>query len=672
MKKLLFATTALVATAGMAAAEIKFSGYGRFGLKTSDSELTVNDFDGKDVKSQVDDAETAMGTATAARDAAEQAAAASRTAMRDAAARIQAAERVESLSLSAASEARRLAEENIKNIATAGAKIAGFNDFEAVEAMNNNPAKPAIGILGVTGLAAAVDGAIMGVKDLGDDATAAAKNEANAKLLKDYEAAQEAGVFAMGSDSHIDLGPLNRARAELEKRQNRLEELKGKAETDRTDAERLEITNLESDSNTNSIAMQEDEVETQEQLIINSIVPEIEGDTSKAIAETAGKAAAIISAHDAALENAETAEAAAISAANAAATEVRESAEEAEREANANVAEANRTAEIAEAGYKMAQQAAQKALERHIFAGLAGGKTDESTDVTARYRVNMDIIQETDSGLKFEGRVRLQGDNGSSATLNAPRFSVSHGGFRLDVGNVGGAIDNMAGYYGYEPGLTAFAGQYSGVNFAFDGYSSTGNGEGNNIQASYAVGNFATTASWSDDGAGMEYGGRFLDSEQMAFNAAWSVDAMTFAIGYAQASSDLEAGLAKAAKNIGLPDRYDSSMLVATAQAALGDLGLTVFLGKEESDADPDELLFDAFYGLSAKYQVGAATNLIFSYGDGAATFDKRQIGLGITHDLGGAMLKAGIAQSKIDGEVGGDRLEFKNTTADFGVQFNF
>ena len=32
MKKVLFATTALIATAGMAAAEVKISGYGRFGL----------------------------------------------------------------------------------------------------------------------------------------------------------------------------------------------------------------------------------------------------------------------------------------------------------------------------------------------------------------------------------------------------------------------------------------------------------------------------------------------------------------------------------------------------------------------------------------------------------------------------------------------------------------
>jgi len=36
MKKILFATTALIATASMAAAEVKISGYGRFGLDYND------------------------------------------------------------------------------------------------------------------------------------------------------------------------------------------------------------------------------------------------------------------------------------------------------------------------------------------------------------------------------------------------------------------------------------------------------------------------------------------------------------------------------------------------------------------------------------------------------------------------------------------------------------
>ena len=41
MKKVLFATTALIATAGMAAAEVKISGYGRFGLDRNEANSAV-------------------------------------------------------------------------------------------------------------------------------------------------------------------------------------------------------------------------------------------------------------------------------------------------------------------------------------------------------------------------------------------------------------------------------------------------------------------------------------------------------------------------------------------------------------------------------------------------------------------------------------------------------
>jgi outer membrane protein OmpU len=41
MKKVLFATTALIATAGMAAAEVRLSGYGRFGLDWNEANETV-------------------------------------------------------------------------------------------------------------------------------------------------------------------------------------------------------------------------------------------------------------------------------------------------------------------------------------------------------------------------------------------------------------------------------------------------------------------------------------------------------------------------------------------------------------------------------------------------------------------------------------------------------
>ena len=48
MKKVLFATTALIATAGMAAAEVRLSGYGRFGLDYNDGNDVAGVLDNRD------------------------------------------------------------------------------------------------------------------------------------------------------------------------------------------------------------------------------------------------------------------------------------------------------------------------------------------------------------------------------------------------------------------------------------------------------------------------------------------------------------------------------------------------------------------------------------------------------------------------------------------------
>jgi len=606
MRKLLFATTALVATASMAAAEIKFSGYGRFGLKNSDSEVTANDFHGHDAKSRI----------KAAKDAKDKAAAA------------------------------KVAIKNYMNLVNAGGRLAGVKpvDKKAIEddkdTANRDESRPARKrtVLQVVQSLDALHDAVKARETAHkQDSKATDEQKADADLkaalafhevfLNDVMAADNVAVYRdfAGVDGF------------------------GGAVKGLQDAEKA-LSDAKQGENESDAAFK-----TRKDGLQDAV------DTAKTARDSAANALAAY------LEETK----------NTSDTPLEDLAEQADYMVTA-YDEAVAPGQMAIDTYDKAKAAAKAALDGMIFAGMgagAAGSGDDSTDVTARYRVNMDIIQETDSGLKLEGRVRLQGDNGTTAKLAAPRFSVSHGGLRLDMGNVGGAIDNLPGYYGNEPGLTAVAGQYSGANFAIDGYSSTGNGEGNNIQLSYGVGGFRTTLSWSDDGAGTEYGGMLADSEQTAFNVSWSDDAMTFAVGYATGSARLESAVEKMAKDIGLGSMlrsYDSSMLVATAQAKLQDLGLTVLFGTEDHDADPNGLYFDTFYGLSANYRIGAATNLIFSYGDGSATFDKQQIGVGITHDLGGAMLKAGIAQSKISGAYEGMRMESENTTADFGVQFNF
>lgn len=273
------------------------------------------------------------------------------------------------------------------------------------------------------------------------------------------------------------------------------------------------------------------------------------------------------------------------------------------------------------------------------------------TRLESRFRLNIDANAETDGGVGFSARIRMQADDnadGSAGTagLNGARFTTQYEGFRVDVGNIAGVIDNLPGYYGFEPGLTAVNGQYSAVDFGFDGYSSTGAGE-NGVFAQYAVNNLAFSASYSQD---LDV----ADTENFGVSFAYSGDTWTLALGYEQAKDD------------DLATDNKSDMFVATGQATFGAFSGVLFLGTESSDADPNKDTHDTFWGLSANYEVGAATDIIFAYGDGAATNDVQSFGLGLLHDLGGGVtIRTGIASEKAGS---GD----STTKADLGVRFDF
>lgn len=281
------------------------------------------------------------------------------------------------------------------------------------------------------------------------------------------------------------------------------------------------------------------------------------------------------------------------------------------------------------------------------YAEQPAGSTLSDTFLDSRFRLNIDGTAETDGGVAFSARVRLQADdNGSANTagaagLNGARFTTQYEGLRVDVGNIAGAIDNLPNYFGYEPGLTAFTGQYTGVDFGFDGYSSGGAGV-NGIFAQYAFGDFAVSGSYSPEetGAGEQYGLSF----------AYSGDNWSAALGYADNET---------AGGVG------SDMLVLTVGATFGAFSGVLFVGDESSDADPAGTAFDTFYGFSVNYEVGAATDIIFSYGDGSADTDNQSWGLGFRQDLGGGVsLRGGIGQND-DGTT-------DQVVGDLGVIFNF
>ncbi len=281
----------------------------------------------------------------------------------------------------------------------------------------------------------------------------------------------------------------------------------------------------------------------------------------------------------------------------------------------------------------------------------------DNTILISRFRLNIDGVVETDGGVEFSARVRLQADenagNGEAgrADLNGARFSVIYGGLRVDAGNVAGAFDNLANYYGNEPGLENFVGQYSGVDYSFLGYSSTGPGS-NAVFFQYAVGDFAFGASY--DQATVAFGGVPEDADRWDISATYTFNNITAALAYGQTDGG----------SFGI----DPELLVFTLGGEWGDFSGTLFVGDESDTAAnaAGEATDDTFYGLSAAYNVGAATTLTFAYGDGSADGDTRQYGIGAIYDLGGgASLRGGIGDTKVGSADSTIR-------ADFGAQFNF
>ncbi len=294
--------------------------------------------------------------------------------------------------------------------------------------------------------------------------------------------------------------------------------------------------------------------------------------------------------------------------------------------------------------------------------------TTESDDVilVSRFRLNIDGIAETDGGVRFEGRIRVQADDdgqgeAGQAQLNGARYSVIFGGLRVDAGNIAGSFDNLANYYGYEVGLETFLGQYSGVDYSFATYSSTGAGV-NGVFFQYAVGDFAFGASY-DQAASITASNPVApvppatvgtldlteeDADRWDISATYTFDNITAALAYGQTDG-------------GSGD--DPSLLVFTLGAEFGDFAGTLFVADDNTEVDATD---GTAYGLSVAYNVGAATTIQFVYGDGSADGDTRNVGIGAHYDLGGGVsLRGGIGQIK-EGEA--DSF----VRADFGAQFNF
>ena len=276
------------------------------------------------------------------------------------------------------------------------------------------------------------------------------------------------------------------------------------------------------------------------------------------------------------------------------------------------------TALIAVAGVAAAEVSIGGAARLGI--AYTEGAADE-TVIESRLRFNIDADASSDNGLQFGGRIRIQSDDGGAAVLNGARLDVSAGGFKVEVGNIGGAIDNMPNYYGYEPGLAAFTGQYAGLAAGYDGHSSTGAGR-NGVNVGYKANGFQGMISYSDT-AGIE---------RTAFMIGYDFGDYTAAIGYQDSNIDA-----------------DDQLIVGTFGGSVGNFDFAIYLADEDAGTA---------WGVSGKFGVGAATDIVASI---AGNDDDEFYGIGFVHDLGGGAAFAGGI-----GENAGTQR------GDLGMKFSF
>ncbi len=255
---------------------------------------------------------------------------------------------------------------------------------------------------------------------------------------------------------------------------------------------------------------------------------------------------------------------------------------------------------------------------------------NDSTDLTSRFRLQIDATAESDAGVTVGGRIRLEGEERDAAAGNRPqvngvRYFARSGGLEVGVGNIFGALEFMPGMYPIDLGLTGHSYDYTAYNFRGDAYSSggLGNGGDNGVEVLYSAGDLSVHVSGSDT------------DDRIAAHVAYTWNGWTFAVG-AQDS--------------------DNAADTEFAASVGGSFGMAdVTLAFADNGTDGDHVV------LAGRFDVGAATNVEVYVAD-ADYFAETSYGIDFNHDMGGGTsLRGGISSTGSD-----------VTLFDMGVRFNF
>lgn len=272
----------------------------------------------------------------------------------------------------------------------------------------------------------------------------------------------------------------------------------------------------------------------------------------------------------------------------------------------------------------------------------------QETVISHRLRFNIDASKETDAGVKFGGRLRLQyehnysGDtieNGEGAAeVNAAMLYVETSGFRVEVGNANTAFDSLNLLYNAEVGFisSTFAG-YSFVDYTSYRSNPYSSSQANRVGvfASYTVGDLVARISYVTPDQLCTSGCR---DDEVSISFDYATGPFSFGFGYVS-SGDFNTD-------------YEAYALLG--EYAINDT-TNVGLQIVGDDDDTTVTLYGntEFNGISVGAYLGTT--------DAVGTTEDIAIGIGASYDIGGAKI-AGSIQKGFNDE----------TYADVGVNFSF
>lgn len=284
------------------------------------------------------------------------------------------------------------------------------------------------------------------------------------------------------------------------------------------------------------------------------------------------------------------------------------------------------------------------------------------TNITSRLRLQFDMSTETDSGVGFNARMRMQSENRDGApktgAWNGARFGVTYGGLTVNVGNIIGAVENMPGLY--TTGISAGTG-IDGMGFyslvvqgaSWDAYSSAGVGA-NGVEALYTFGGFTGHVSYStNNDVAFGVAGEDRTALMLTYNFGdyyvagayqWSsngpvadtgeelndgVGLVAFGGDFGQFGGKLAYGTTEAADTVTL-EGYANIGAASTIMAWVSNLdsqnltqgGTSIFTDKNGAAADGTS------WGLNYQYDLGGGATLVAGYVDSYDDIQQFQAGV--------------------------------------------